>query len=354
MFIALAMQTRAPIVRMKGEKVFFFVSRACDSFVWMDYRKERRRIVLWRIAVALVPSNGDYYTRTQLNCHLSVGLVTLELQTINFCSVIKSWNLSIVQNNSFAIRKVHFTGKICLKIRKREICWRFSVAVFSRLFLITPQKVHKNSVNNWNLLHWMIFIEWKMIQKWLNEIRNFSELTNKQRTNSVAWTELPHVIMTKFANSFVVSKRVKTISSESLASSYIKRHKLHLLKDKLKSCGVFPVIFREQSHLIGFMNRLVIYDNCRTNCVSMGVLSPATTSTSSCSNEEDLPHSQSLASSATSSTDHFEQHVLEPIVHTVNGIEVTKRPCLTWACKACKKKTVTVDRRKAATLRGIK
>lgn len=27
------------------------------------------------------------------------------------------------------------------------------------------------------------------------------------------------------------------------------------------------------------------------------------------------------------------------------------RRCLLWACKACKKKTVTVDRRKAATLR---
>ncbi|KAG5888751.1 hypothetical protein JTB14_032023 [Gonioctena quinquepunctata] len=42
-------------------------------------------------------------------------------------------------------------------------------------------------------------------------------------------------------------------------------------------------------------------------------------------------------------------HILEP-PHTgcsVNG----PRKCLTWACKACKKKTVTVDRRKAATLR---
>ena len=27
------------------------------------------------------------------------------------------------------------------------------------------------------------------------------------------------------------------------------------------------------------------------------------------------------------------------------------RTCLLWACKACKKKTITVDRRKAATLR---
>lgn len=28
-----------------------------------------------------------------------------------------------------------------------------------------------------------------------------------------------------------------------------------------------------------------------------------------------------------------------------------QRRCLLWACKACKRKTVTVDRRKAATLR---
>ncbi|XP_023015655.2 myogenic-determination protein nautilus isoform X1 [Leptinotarsa decemlineata] len=42
-------------------------------------------------------------------------------------------------------------------------------------------------------------------------------------------------------------------------------------------------------------------------------------------------------------------HILEP-PHTgcsVNG----PRKCLAWACKACKKKTVTIDRRKAATLR---
>lgn len=34
------------------------------------------------------------------------------------------------------------------------------------------------------------------------------------------------------------------------------------------------------------------------------------------------------------------QHVLGP-----------SRRCLAWACKACKRKTATVDRRKAATLR---
>lgn len=162
--------------------------------------------------------------------------------------------------------------------------------------------------------------------------------------------------MTKLVKSFVVSKRVKTFNRKSLASHHIKRYKLHLLKDRLKlyaiNCLVFPVISHKRFNLIKFMNRqLAIGDNCSTNYVSMGVLSPATTSTSSCSNEEELPHFQSLASSTSSSTDHFEQHVLEPISHSVNGIHMMKRPCLTWACKACKKKTVTVDRRKAATLR---
>ncbi|KAK6170417.1 hypothetical protein SNE40_018818 [Patella caerulea] len=38
-------------------------------------------------------------------------------------------------------------------------------------------------------------------------------------------------------------------------------------------------------------------------------------------------------------------HVLAPGYHGPN------RRCLLWACKACKKKTVTVDRRKAATMR---
>lgn len=160
--------------------------------------------------------------------------------------------------------------------------------------------------------------------------------------------------MTKLVNNFLVSKRVKTFYSKSLTSSYTKRYKLHLLKDRLQLCAIkclsFSVIFHttQRCHLIEFMNRqLAIGNNCSTNYVSMGILSPVTTSTSSCSNEEDLTH----LPSSVSSVDHFEQHVLEPISHTINGIQVTKRPCLTWACKACKKKTVTVDRRKAATLR---
>ncbi|XP_054726015.1 myogenic-determination protein isoform X1 [Anastrepha obliqua] len=43
-----------------------------------------------------------------------------------------------------------------------------------------------------------------------------------------------------------------------------------------------------------------------------------------------------------------EEHVLAPLVCSSAQ---TSRPCLTWACKACKKKNVAVDRRKAATLR---
>lgn len=43
-----------------------------------------------------------------------------------------------------------------------------------------------------------------------------------------------------------------------------------------------------------------------------------------------------------------EQHVLAPPL----GCNANQsRPCLAWACKACKKKGVTVDRRKAATMR---
>ncbi|XP_037952986.1 myogenic-determination protein isoform X1 [Teleopsis dalmanni] len=43
-----------------------------------------------------------------------------------------------------------------------------------------------------------------------------------------------------------------------------------------------------------------------------------------------------------------EEHVLAPLVCSSAQ---SSRPCLTWACKACKKKSVAVDRRKAATMR---
>ncbi|CAG9806405.1 unnamed protein product [Chironomus riparius] len=51
-------------------------------------------------------------------------------------------------------------------------------------------------------------------------------------------------------------------------------------------------------------------------------------------------------SSSMSSITSMEEHILAP-----KCISGKSRPCLTWACKACKKKSVAVDRRKAATLR---
>lgn len=50
--------------------------------------------------------------------------------------------------------------------------------------------------------------------------------------------------------------------------------------------------------------------------------------------------------SSVSSTASTEEHILAP-----RCMAGKNRPCLTWACKACKRKNVTVDRRKAATLR---
>lgn len=50
------------------------------------------------------------------------------------------------------------------------------------------------------------------------------------------------------------------------------------------------------------------------------------------------------ASGADDSDEHI-PHVLAP------GFHGPGRRCLLWACKACKKKTVTIDRRKAATMR---
>ncbi|XP_056641138.1 transcription factor SUM-1 isoform X1 [Diorhabda sublineata] len=45
------------------------------------------------------------------------------------------------------------------------------------------------------------------------------------------------------------------------------------------------------------------------------------------------------------------RHILEPAVHHTGCLINGPRKCLAWACKACKKKTVAIDRRKAATLR---
>lgn len=60
------------------------------------------------------------------------------------------------------------------------------------------------------------------------------------------------------------------------------------------------------------------------------------------SNQMDIIDDSSSMSSAAST----EEHILAP-----RCMASKNQPCLTWACKACKKKSVAVDRRKAATLR---
>jgi myogenic factor 5 len=49
----------------------------------------------------------------------------------------------------------------------------------------------------------------------------------------------------------------------------------------------------------------------------------------------------------TSNSESSEEHILAPL----GCMSGQNRPCLAWACKACKKKSVAIDRRKAATLR---
>jgi hypothetical protein len=51
-------------------------------------------------------------------------------------------------------------------------------------------------------------------------------------------------------------------------------------------------------------------------------------------------------SSVSSIASEEHQHILAP-----KCIAGKNRPCLTWACKACKKKSVSIDRRRAATMR---
>ncbi|XP_026671295.1 myogenic-determination protein isoform X2 [Ceratina calcarata] len=66
------------------------------------------------------------------------------------------------------------------------------------------------------------------------------------------------------------------------------------------------------------------------------------------SNEPNEPNERGNESNESESNEHVPHpHVTLDNAVTAHG----PRRCLLWACKACKKKTVTVDRRKAATLR---
>lgn len=72
----------------------------------------------------------------------------------------------------------------------------------------------------------------------------------------------------------------------------------------------------------------------------------ASLDTTKCLKRDDY---DSTESSIESDEDKELNHIFEP--QNGNCINDGPRKCLAWACKACKKKTVTIDRRKAATLR---
>ncbi|CAG5080965.1 Similar to nau: Myogenic-determination protein (Drosophila melanogaster) [Cotesia congregata] len=62
------------------------------------------------------------------------------------------------------------------------------------------------------------------------------------------------------------------------------------------------------------------------------------------------PESASADGDETNESEQGIEHVPHPHVLDATSPHGARR-CLLWACKACKKKTVTVDRRRAATLR---
>ncbi|XP_073820116.1 myogenic-determination protein nautilus [Musca autumnalis] len=109
---------------------------------------------------------------------------------------------------------------------------------------------------------------------------------------------------------------------------------------------------QQQQQLHSFLSRLHTASN---NCESL-TNSHNSSSANSCNfrNFNDTPSESHNLTPSPIFTDYdenslsSEEHVLAPLV-CANA--QSSRPCLTWACKACKKKSVAVDRRKAATMR---
>lgn len=185
--------------------------------------------------------------------------------------------------------------------------------------------------------------------------RNFRLIFLRYRCLNTQKTKYKHfyiIIMLKLRKTpKVLPKEQKSRRKKIVKGNSVKLSKSHLSISKTDKITIKKFKSSLINDLIKFMNhQLKSSDNSSENYVSMGLLSPATTSTSSC-NEDEIPLSRLHSNQIKSPTvDHHEQHILEPLSHSTNGMPA-KRPCLTWACKACKKKSVAIDRRKAATLR---
>lgn len=122
---------------------------------------------------------------------------------------------------------------------------------------------------------------------------------------------------------------------------------------------VFPDVARTRTKdVLGRMRKTLQEDLFYKNLEKQDK-SPMSDRSSNCSRSGDDSKAMRIDTgyvSAESSIESEEEkeathHILEPQgAHTgcsING----PRKCLAWACKACKKKTVAIDRRKAATLR---
>ncbi|XP_061392295.1 myogenic-determination protein [Musca vetustissima] len=109
---------------------------------------------------------------------------------------------------------------------------------------------------------------------------------------------------------------------------------------------------QQQQQLHSFLSRL---HTAATNCENNNSNNNSTTNVCTFRNFSDTTPSEShnltpspIFTDYDENSLSSEEHVLAPLV-CANA--QSSRPCLTWACKACKKKSVAVDRRKAATMR---
>ncbi|XP_058802436.1 myogenic factor 5 isoform X2 [Phymastichus coffea] len=84
-------------------------------------------------------------------------------------------------------------------------------------------------------------------------------------------------------------------------------------------------------------------DDDESSVLSADASATSSSSPSVSEQERLVPHTTASADGRVLANAHNDHHQ-----HHQHG---QQRTCLLWACKACKKKTVTVDRRKAATLR---
>lgn len=155
----------------------------------------------------------------------------------------------------------------------------------------------------------------------MTKLMNLSERVSPNRSNIAV------------VNSTVSSENISENVSEAIKNrnfdEKIKTKRKRQLPRKIRLSSNSR-IFKIRKNKRKFMNRPVLPSVAN-------IFVPEVLSTSS--NDTDDVKNQELR----------EEHVLEPLIKS-NGLE-TKRPCLTWACKACKKKSVAVDRRKAATMR---